>query len=119
VSTYIDDVTVSDAPCLFNGADDSVDTLCVSQSSLESGNCTVIRSNGVVAYGGEERKSCDEVHMILGWSFTCGWVELSSGGDYGSCYTVYYLNGSGLFLLLFLFLFLLLYLMMIFIDVDM
>jgi hypothetical protein len=64
----------------------------------------VMKSNGVVAYGGEERKSCDEAHVILGWHFICAWVESSYGGDYGSCYTVYFLNGSGL-LLIFIFTF--------------
>jgi hypothetical protein len=96
IDTYIRNVDVVDAPCLFNGADDSVDTLCVSQSSLESGNCTVIKSNGLVAYDEEERKLCDEAPVFLGWSFTCSWVESSYGSDYGSCSTVYHLGGSGL-----------------------
>jgi hypothetical protein len=103
-STYIPGVDVTDAPCLFNGADES-DTLCVSQSSLASQTCTAIKSNGVVAYGEDERKLCDEAHLIIAeWPFICSWVESSYEGDYGSCFNIYFLKESGL-LLVFIFIF--------------
>jgi hypothetical protein len=91
-TTSIPGVTVVDAPCFFNGAGDSMDTLCVSQLWLEGGNCKVIRSNAVVLHGGAEARSCEDAHLILGWEFTCVWIQSSYGGDYGSCYTIYYLN---------------------------
>jgi hypothetical protein len=98
-SSYISGFTITGAPCLFIGPGDSVDTLCVSQSWLALQNCTVIKSNEVLAYDEDERKSCVDAHLILEWPFTCTWVEPSDGSDYGSCYTVYYMNGSGLFLI--------------------
>jgi hypothetical protein len=97
-SSYISGFTITDAPCLFIGPGDNVDTLCVSQSWLALQNCTVIQSNDVMAYDENERKSCVDAHLILEWPFTCAWVGLSYVVNSGSCNTVYYLNGSGLIL---------------------
>jgi hypothetical protein len=102
-STSISGVTVVDAPCFFSGTSDSMDTLCVSQSSLEEANCTAIGLNAVVTHGGGKRRLCDDAHFILGWEFTCAWVEPSYKDSYGSCYTVYYLTGGFFFLFLILF----------------
>jgi hypothetical protein len=62
----VTDTVWKDAPYLFIGADDSVDTLCVPQSSLVLQNCTVIRSSGLVVYDGDKRK-CDEAHLTWGF----------------------------------------------------
>jgi hypothetical protein len=95
-STYIPGVSVSDAPCFFNGPSDSLDTLCVSQSSLLWNDCTGIRTNGIVLYEGVERKSCDEAHILFNWIFSCIWITSESvyWDEDGFCQYIYYLYKS-------------------------
>jgi hypothetical protein len=74
--TYIkSEVTVSDAPCFFNGDAESSEFQCVKKSSLESQSCESIKTNSVIIYEGEERESCNEAHIIFGWPYSCGWIN--------------------------------------------
>jgi hypothetical protein len=64
-------VIIEDAPCFFNGVDDSSEMVCVSKSSLESKSCENIKTNSIIIYEGEERESCNEADIIFGWGFIC------------------------------------------------
>jgi hypothetical protein len=100
-STYINGIIVVNAPCFFNGASDSLDTLCIPRSSFGSNDCTNIETNGRMMHGEIERKSCDDADIIFGWELKCGWVSNYMSGS-SSCIVGYFLTQNGLLLFFFL-----------------
>jgi hypothetical protein len=96
---YISGISVTDAPCFFNGPPDSVFLLCTSLSSVDGNSCTVIETNDLVGEGDE--RYCDNTSSVFGFSFECVWTEGHDEG-WGSCGSVYYMSNNGMTLLLFL-----------------
>jgi hypothetical protein len=96
-------INVIDKPCFFNRDDDSMNGHCVKKSSIEEKGCENIKTNSIIKYEGEERESCNEGHIIFGWSLMCGWVERYIKDD-GYCGYVYFLSDDG-FLLFSIFIF--------------
>jgi hypothetical protein len=91
---------VNDSPCFFNGVEDSSRKVgCLKKSSIESKGCESIKTNSIVIYEGVERESCNEAHIIFGYSFICGWVEKPVSNS-GYCGYVYYLSNNGFFFLI-------------------
>jgi hypothetical protein len=67
-----DNNIVVDAPCFYNGPDDTVDTFCVSKELIKS--CSDIQVNEIILYNEEEKQSCLDAHVLINSSFLCGWV---------------------------------------------
>jgi hypothetical protein len=87
------ELIVIDAPCFFNGYDDNSELQCIEKSSINSESCESIKTNSIIIYEGEERESCNEAHIIFGWSFICGWVN-GYIKNTGYCGHTYYLTES-------------------------
>jgi hypothetical protein len=69
-------LVIADAPCFYNSAYNTSDTMCVSKMSLSS--CSNIKTNRIVLFDGEERESCNEADVLFDPSFMCAWVRESS-----------------------------------------
>jgi hypothetical protein len=98
-SLYISEISVTDAPCFFNGPADSVFMLCASLLSVGGDNCSVIETNDLAGEGNE--RYCDNASSVFGFSYDCMWIE-SHDGRRRSCQSVYYLSNNGVILLRFL-----------------
>jgi hypothetical protein len=95
----MDGISVTDAPCFFNGPPDSVFLLCASLSSVGGDNCAVIDTNDLVGEGNE--RYCDNASSVFGLSYSCVWIE-SYDGRWGSCGGIYYLSNNSMALVCFL-----------------
>jgi hypothetical protein len=102
MDTYIDNFNVIDAPCFFNGPDDSIEMLCISKSTINSKNCSSIKTNSVIVYQENTLESCNNAKELFVFSFTCRW-KLNHIDDVGLCETVYYLTTNGFLFLFFYF----------------
>jgi hypothetical protein len=91
------DTEVTNGPCFFNGPDDSKEMLCVTKSTFSLKSCVDIKTNSKVLFNKNIRESCNEAHVLLGWSFTCAWGTRYID-DVKFCATIYYLTGNGLFI---------------------
>jgi hypothetical protein len=80
------------------------DSVCVKKLSIESKDCKSIKTNSIVMYDGEERESCNEAHLIFGYSSVCGWAN-KYNKNRGSCGYIYYLVENSFFFIFFLFFF--------------
>jgi hypothetical protein len=90
---YISGISVTDAPCFFNGPPNSVFPLCVSQSSVSGDSCVIIKTNDLTKKGDE--RYCDNATSVFGLSYDCQWTEGHDGG-WGSCGSIYYLSSGGM-----------------------
>jgi hypothetical protein len=55
-------------------------------------------------YEGKERETCNEAHIIFGYSQICGWAKRYEENS-GYCGHIYYLTSNGFLFFSFLFLF--------------
>jgi hypothetical protein len=90
-TTLESNIIVNNGPCFFNGYSDNS---CIKKSTIESKNCSSIKTNNIIKYRGELRESCNEAHIIFGWRFRCGWVN-GYRENTGSCGYIYYLSVDG------------------------
>jgi hypothetical protein len=97
--SLIGGISVTDAPCFFNGPPDSVFLLCASLSSVGGDSCAVIDTNDLVGKGDE--RYCDDASSVFGFSYDCRWTEGYDGAR-ESCKSIYYLSNNGMALLRFL-----------------
>jgi hypothetical protein len=93
-------ISVTDAPCFFNGPPDSVFMLCASLLSIGGDSCTAIGTNDLVGEGDE--RYCDNASSVFGLLYKCVWTE-DHDGVWGSCGSIYYLSNTGLDFFVFLF----------------
>jgi hypothetical protein len=91
--SFMEGIFVTDAPCFFNGAPDSVILECASLSSINGESCVVIKTNDLVREGDE--KYCDNASSVFGLLYDCQWTEGHDGG-WGSCGGIYYLSIEGM-----------------------
>jgi hypothetical protein len=92
-------ISVTDAPCFFNGPPDSVFLLCANQSSISGDSCAVIETNDLTGEG--DKRYCDNASSVFNFSYDCQWTE-GHDGRWGSCESIYYLWNNGMVLLHFL-----------------
>jgi hypothetical protein len=89
-------ISVTDAPCFFNGLPDSVFPRCTNFSSVGGNSCAIIETNDLAGKGDE--RYCDNASSVFGLSYDCQWRENHDGG-WGLCGSIYYLSNSGMVLL--------------------
>jgi hypothetical protein len=99
--SLMEGISVTNAPCFFNGPPDSVFLLCASLSSVGGDGCTIIETNDLAGQGDE--RYCDNASSVFGVSHDCQWIKSHDGGQ-ESCQNVYYLSKNGVIFLRFLFL---------------
>jgi hypothetical protein len=93
---------VGDGPCFFNGDDDGSELRCVKKWTIVKRNdCGSIETNSIIMYEGETRESCNEAHIIFGYSFKCGWVDKYIKNT-GHCGRIYHLTENSLHFFYFL-----------------
>jgi hypothetical protein len=129
-NTHSENVSIiNNAPCIlnrvsnYNNNDIDIDTFheenmniysnsllsCVSKSSFEKKGCESIKTNFVMLYEGEERETCNEAHIIFGYTEMCGWAKKYEEND-GYCGHIYYLTENSIIISFFFFIYVLIYL---------